>query len=646
MLIKLLIVSSCIAVCLIAMGLGIGIGVFFKLHNIEIDNAERDFSSIMSFEASSINDTIRSTIRAVHTIRSVFDIVNEDIHPYDMFLPFMETSQEGIVGTHSLGWISRVDNIDRESMINRSRSYGRDYSNFEITMVGKTDPAPIAPTYYVLQYIYPLLPNVGAIGLDLLSEPVRRDAIGRSILSGSDAVTSRIFLPHTKYSQPGVLYISPLMDGSYVKGYGVGVFIIGDIFNIGSNINRQAMVSVFDSSSGEINIDTFLWSNTGEYGPTFGDDKHIRSINRDIHGSPFVYRHKLSVGDRTWTIVMVPRSSFMDRYRTGSKWIALICIVFGFLSLAILVCVIASVFYLKWRSMRHIHEVEIRYVKEHADKTARLLNRISRMDNARKQIFNTIPDMVVVTDNTGRVIYANSAFYTIMGIEDRHVREGINIGRFFIEKDTSFFINTHDQFQETTVRPGLGKDIPITYNSFSIDISPRSFAGGEVGDEDTYTEDNVYVIIARDLRDNKSLLSELHANKIKLQYILSESEFEKRWKDDTDGKFREKLLHICKKKKSEENVLFLMDIDRYKAIPKFSDRVDECEHIISKYLSDDGERQLNITHNLKSDILDRVDRDIGDSTLFDNIYTSIKISITTEIIPLLREHENERLQYI
>lgn len=659
--IKLLLMSTCISIVLVCIGVGVGIGVFFRLHKDEINIANSDFSSSTTFEIRAIENTITSTTRSVHTISSFFNVTTTDIHPYQTFLPLMESSQSNIIGTHSLGWISRIERNSRNDIVTHTRGYGDDYSDFDITIRNSTGvliSAPISDVYYVLQYIYPIKSNLGALGFNVMSEPVRKHAIERSIASGIDAVTSRIFLPHTKYQQPGVLYISPLLNATrYVRGFGVGVFIIGDIFSARAGIIMdQSIIVVFDNGALKSNnsntqfgpdvwdmknytVENFLWTNMGEYGPDFGSINHIRNIRDISRKSPFIYIYSQSVGDRNWDIVFIPKDSFISKYHTGGKWIALMCLVFGAVLLSAGVYIICGFLYIKWRSIENMHAFELKLVQQNAERTTRLLNRISRLDTARKQIFNTIPDIVIVVDETGKILYANNIFFSMTGIKDQNIRDGTSLDKIFIDKEPLFHTITLDTFQETTLKPSFGKNVPVIYNSFPIDISPKSFSG-EVNDDDSQPDDKVYVIIARDLSDNKALLSELQSNKNRIQFILSESEFERRWKIDFDGEFKKKLLTICKRSKNEENVYFMQDVDKYRAMTRFDQRVEEQERLINVYISEKSQRQLNIINSLRVDLLHRAQNDIGDPSIFDNIYTSIKISVATEIFPILKKEES------
>lgn len=657
---KLFIVATVISAIITAITVGIGIGLFFELQSNEIEAASNDFSSLTSFEIKTMSSAITSTVRSVYTIRSVFNMSSGRIHPYDTFLPFMENSQSGIPGTYSLGWISRVNRNQRDRVINETRQYGRDYASFDFKIrnsTGQLTSAPVADVYYILTHVYPLGPNLGVLGFDLFVEPVRKNAIERSLLTSRDAVTSRIFLPHTKYMQPGVLYISPLKNSTgYLDGFGVGVFIIGEMFkDSAESMFDLATIVVFDK--GHVNDNNtrisniwkdtnytsanFLWTNEGEYGPSFGSVEHLRYLQYLSDRSTFQNLYTLTIGDRYWHVLFIPRDRFLWKYYTGSKWIALFATIAGGFVISSLVYIVCVFLYLKWREMNRYHQLEMKLISENIEKTTNLLNRISKLDDTRKKIFNNIPDVVVVVDEKGKVLYANNIFYTITSLKDIHIREGTYVHTLFPDLSVSFYTSAYDSFREATLKPFFGKSIPVLLTAFSIDISPKYFTG-EITD-DIIPDDKVYVIIVRDLSHSKALLTELQGNKNRIQILLKESEFERRWNADSDGEFKGKLLQICKRNKNEENIYFLQDVERYKNMQRYDQRVYEQERLINLYIRESGERQLNITNDLRLDVLDKAVKDIGDPAVFDNIYANIKLSVATETYNILKKEESNKL---
>jgi hypothetical protein len=78
--------------------------------------------------------------------------------------------------------------------------------------------------------------------------------------------------------------------------------------------------------------------------------------------------------------------------------------------------------------------------------------------------------------------------------------------------------------------------------------------------------------------------------------MLQTSEFEQRWQSEKDSRtsmdetgFRTKFMDFCKKNQSGENITFVLDVERFKALPDFSSRDREAKRIIATYFSPDSQ---------------------------------------------------------
>lgn len=659
MLVKVVVVVFVSVSVVTLIGTGIGIGVFMALQNLETVAAEKEFLLTIEGKIEPVKSTISETERSVHTIRSLFSTVPYPMNPYTQFLPFIETSQSGIVGSYSLGWISKIKDNDREYIVNTTRRFGREYSTFEVTgrdSEGRLVPALKADTYYSLHYVYPLMPNLGALGFDLIREPIRRDAIQRSIEGKRDTVTGRIFLPHAKYQQPGILYLSPLFNGSELVGFGVGVFIIGDMVTSSlSDIFIHSDVSVFDiglkasnlttlpeklsdSTWAKYNTTSFLWTNQGEYGPDFGSESHIRNIKSTTSRTSFQYVIHIEIGDRYWDVVFIPTETFLSKYRSGNKWIALFALIVGSLLVSAIGVVLAVIFSMRWHSQNRLHELEIKYIEMNAQRHLKFMNHIDKLNNARKHILDSIPDIVAVVNLSGKVIYANEMFYSILSLKTLASTTEINIHDIFSLEKVCFYTVTHSTPKETEIKPRIGTAIHVSYNSFPIEINEKAFGAMKIEEEQEEALGVVYLVHARDIRENKAMIDELKHNRNKLKTLLNNSEFDIKWRDDPV--FREKLLAFAKLNKNEENILFMMDTDKYRNITKLNLRIEEKDKIMSRYILPNSQYQLNLISDVYTDVLFKANNDIADTNLFDVVYDSVKLTVATDLYPrMMKEYK-------
>lgn len=105
-------------------------------------------------------------------------------------------------GVRGFGFIQRVLREELDQFIAAER---RDEApDFNVRTQG------IAPDLYVIKFIEPLANNRAAWGLDLGSEPVRREAVERAARSGEAALSHRIVLVQDGRQGPGFLYLVPV----------------------------------------------------------------------------------------------------------------------------------------------------------------------------------------------------------------------------------------------------------------------------------------------------------------------------------------------------------------------------------------------------------------------------------------------------
>lgn len=679
LIVKVLAVSSFLTLLVICISIAAGLASFFGIQKQELETSKHDFDIGLQSHIISLDNIVTATKRAVNTISSLFEISTDKITPYDHFHPFIETSQVNIVGVHSIGWVAHVEDSQRNAYINEVRTYGQHYTNFTFTTrnsVGQLVTMPTAPSYNVLYLVSPILPNIGAIGFNLDTEPIRRNAIVRAIALKRDAVTSRIFLPHIKALQPGVLYLSPVITNNTLQGFGVGVFIVGDMFEASfSDIIDNVLVAVFDRGNitrtngtrtsistvddwyeKDYNVSSFLWSNSGEYGPNFGSSSHIEEMLERARQAPYSYVSQLSIGDRVWDIVYIPKERYLGKYRSPISWVVLVAIILIGVIVSILIVSTSLVLYHRWNSMQKMHSFEMGVVQKSSAEQRRLLNRVARIDGARKEILNTIPDLLAVVNKEGRIIYTNNVFQQVLGYSDADIRGGISIHNVFAAQNEKITLSGMNiDFREAVVENRLQNKIPIAYCSYILNIDEEAFSGElalqrQSNEEEEMRQNHLYVVVIRDLRDNKALLGEIQKNKDKIALLLQSSEFEQKWERDKPGfkgssdslAFRHRFLQYCIKDKSDENVYFLQDVERYKNTVDYSQRVQEQEKIMRKFIYDGAQYQINLMSEALADLKERSIREPGDIHLFDKIVMAIKITIITDIYPRFVLDEQKR----
>lgn len=171
--------------------------------------------------------------------------------------------------------------------------------------------------YVSVGYIAPLKGNRPAIGFDINSEPIRRDAIQRAKASGKPAVTAPINLVQENRNRVGVLVLNPayvpVSDADVavgkvdLMGFAVGVIKVDEMVEIATQSARVPglVYSVSDAQAQSAKADqaTFYQSETAPAAPD----------------AEYAWQRQLSVADRTWTLRVYPTTGFL---RQSHYWMS------------------------------------------------------------------------------------------------------------------------------------------------------------------------------------------------------------------------------------------------------------------------------------------------------------------------------------
>ncbi len=135
------------------------------------------------------------------------------------FAEYYESVHHGDTGVQALSWSPRVARVDIPKLIARAKADG--YPDLIVRELSSDGLVPVSPRphYQIVYHLAPLEPNQRAQGLDLLSEPVRRDAIERALAKGKMSVAGPVQLVQNDGFVQGYLLnlpVSPSKTGDVV----------------------------------------------------------------------------------------------------------------------------------------------------------------------------------------------------------------------------------------------------------------------------------------------------------------------------------------------------------------------------------------------------------------------------------------------
>lgn len=195
----------------------------------ERELTQLQFSRTASQRVELIHARLSETENALESLQQLFVL-----HPSltrEQFRQFSTHFLQEISGLQAMGFIKPIAQIDRDSYEKEITNSG--FPSFEIT--DRLDGnqlirAKEANEYYAITYIEPLVPNLRALGLNVLSVPVARFALGRATTISQAIMTAPFILTQETGVQKGtVMYQAVRNTSGALIGFVYVAVRVGDL---------------------------------------------------------------------------------------------------------------------------------------------------------------------------------------------------------------------------------------------------------------------------------------------------------------------------------------------------------------------------------------------------------------------------------
>ena len=207
-------------------------------------------------------------------------------------------------GVQGLGFVQRVEREKVEEFIAAERA--DDAPDFAVRVLGEV----VAPDLYVVKHCFPREPNAGAWGLDIGSEPVRREAAERAARTGHPAITGRIapvpgdpgqsrFLCFVPIYRNGTNPTTPDERMAALTGLAYAPIVLGEtVAGLGARLDGQVNLEIFEGE-------------TADPSAVLYDDGLLASgVDPSNPERMFATSVPIYAGGRRWTLAMSTTSAF------------------------------------------------------------------------------------------------------------------------------------------------------------------------------------------------------------------------------------------------------------------------------------------------------------------------------------------------
>ncbi|MEO3714495.1 CHASE domain-containing protein [Roseateles flavus] len=193
---------------LLVMALGIVLATWVDRRLADQQRAQREqrLASTTETVLDSLLERMRTYEFGLRGARGAVIAAGPELISRERFRSYMDSRDldREFPGARGFGMIRRVPREGEEAFLSAARSDG--WADFAIRQM-----APHAGDRLVIQYLEPVAGNAEAVGLDIASEPHRRDAAQLAIDSGQAILSRPITLVQAKgKSSQGMLFILPI----------------------------------------------------------------------------------------------------------------------------------------------------------------------------------------------------------------------------------------------------------------------------------------------------------------------------------------------------------------------------------------------------------------------------------------------------
>ncbi|HZZ18257.1 MAG TPA: CHASE domain-containing protein [Opitutaceae bacterium] len=214
------------------------------------------------------------TMEILHSVQALFEV--KPTVTRAEFKHFVQSALTRLPELQALEWIPCVPHAQRDDFERSALADGMESFSFkEIGPDGQIMPARERQEYSPVFYAEPLQTNAPALGLDLASDPRRREALERAARTGLPTATATLRLAQVSGERLGFLVVLPAKSSEgKVFGFGLAVFQVGSLVDeiFSPLVWRGVNIEIWDSEDPTAPIYTGGTPESGEAAWSYQQD--------------------------------------------------------------------------------------------------------------------------------------------------------------------------------------------------------------------------------------------------------------------------------------------------------------------------------------------------------------------------------------
>jgi PAS domain S-box-containing protein len=390
--------------------LAVVVALSFETNRWEQGRVKMEFDQRVENLTQKLQSDFDSYLDVLRSVQNFF--VSSPSVSQNSFRSFVARDITDHPGIQSLSWDARVPKAKVPAFIETAHRDG--LTNFQLTEYDpqlKLIPAAPRDEYIVVRYVEPLFENEKALGLNIASDPIQREAFEWSRDKGEARATKQIKLISEKGAVPAVVVYMPIYTNGLshdtveerqhrVEGYVTSVFRIRDVVAQSLRGANQEGLRLLDDSS------------------TSGQETLFQNSTERAKPAALQRKASLEMAGRKWSLECSLSSDYLLAHRSWQSWSVLAV---GFFFTGLL-----GAFLLVVTGHRQRDEVLVaERTQELVAANAMLHREIAersvaesglRISEAKlRSVTHSIGDAIVSADDSGNIVFWNPGAAAIFG---------------------------------------------------------------------------------------------------------------------------------------------------------------------------------------------------------------------------------------
>ena len=309
--------GTLLAIAVVIVGMLVSVGMYFVVEQREEKLLHSEFEKRVQELVLAIQREAQTSLTIISSLSAFYQASNEITA--EEFKIFTAPLLEHRASLHAIGMndIVALKDLQSYEAMKREKSYPY-FQALEKTLNGQLVPVQERAEYVIVGHVEPYAENKKAIGFDIASDPMRREAVIRAIKTLEPAATGPLVLVQEEEGGKGFLLIVPVPKDQIAGGefavdeLVVGVFRTKPLFEHVLTTIPRVDVDFKITDKDLAGNDVLLFEHSTE-SKVSSENKGL-SIDSDI-----------IIGGRAWRFSAWPTSSFVAEFSSLTPANVLVC---------------------------------------------------------------------------------------------------------------------------------------------------------------------------------------------------------------------------------------------------------------------------------------------------------------------------------